>query len=410
MWRRTGIYLVLALAISACSGGSGDYVVPVVAADPQSPFASKLAPCARESGQQRSCRLAELPLLGMQTASPDKAAVMARVATTHPWMAQRFAELLDAMPPEIMRLMRSVNAIIIGSDVRPSFYWRHTGAIYLDPAVLWLSVAEKRSIDPAPDYRSGFGSALQFDVISRYVKDQQYAWFGYRLDDDSERGLGDIVLPVARLLSHELAHAGDFFPPMWLSSLDPQLTINQAADQLERDQRQLSQQLQAATPLQSQQFFDIAEVRFLGREATLQESALRAPDVVDTFATDSANDDYSYVSRFEDVAMLFEETVMAMLFDVQRDVAIAPRPAANESHTVEWGQRNRIYAEGVKQRAQQVAQALMPQADVAGFFAVAPAPTMLRSGVSWNDNLDPQGQSKLWRAGQYQNNPRDEVR
>lgn len=403
------MYLMLVL-LSACSSGSGEAVVPVVAADPQSPYANTLAACARESGEQRSCRLADLPLLGMQTAAPDKAAVMARVATTHPWMAQRFSQLLDVLPADVLGLTRSINAIIIGSDIRPSFYWRHTGAIYLDPAVLWLTVAEKRTIDPLPDYRAGFGSGLQFDLISRYVKDNQYAWFGYSLEDESERRLDDIVLPVARLLLHELAHAGDFFPQQWLAGLDPQWTVAQAAERLERDQRQLSQQLTAASPLHSDLYFDLAEVRFLGRESTPQQRALQAGDAVDSFRGDGANDGYNYVSRFEDVAMLFEETAMALLFDVQRDVAISARPAPDEPHIVEWGQRNRIYVDGVRARAQLVTQALLPQAGVAGFFATAAAPVALRSGQSWNDNLNPQSKTKHAQPGLFQPNPRDEVR
>ncbi|MGJ8669153.1 MAG: hypothetical protein ACSHXK_06660 [Oceanococcus sp.] len=409
MWRNAKLIFLLTL-LSACSQG-GESVMQVKAADPQSPYAQQLAPCTREGGDQRSCRLQQLPLLGMQIEQPSKADIMARVATTHLWMAQRFSELLDAMPAEMYQLMRSVSAIIIGADVRPSFYWQHTGAIYLDPAGLWLTVEEKRSIDPAPDYRQNFGQALQFNVISRYVRDNAYAWYGYSLEDESERELDDIILPMARLLFHELAHAGDFFPQNSLSGLSSQLTVAQAADQIERQQQQISQDLQARFPLQSQLYAELAEVRFLGREARPSEASLKAEEVVAEYRDDGSNDDYAYTSRFEDVAMLFEETMMAMSFAVERDIAIAPVPAAGENHIVEWGQRRRIRAPEVEQRARFVAQSLLPDAAVDAFFVQYSAAQSLRSGASWNDNLDPDGNAaKRLPAGLYQNNPRDEVR
>ena len=410
MWRKAK-WIIIAAALSACGQGGGSSVLLVSPADPQSPYAGQLAPCTREGGNQRSCRLQQLPLIGMQTSQPSKADVMARVATTHPWMAQRFAELLDRFPPEMYALMRSINAIIIGADVRPSFYWRHTGAIYLDPASLWLTVEEKRSIDPAPDYRQGFGQRLQFNVISRYVRDNRYAWFGYSLEDDSERSLDDIVLPMARLLFHELAHAGDFFPMDAVAGLSPELSYAQAAAQLENQQDQVSQALEAQDQLNSQIFFDLAEVRFLGREASTSEANIQVAEVVGEFRDDGANDDYAYVSRFEDVAMLFEETMMAMHYQVERDVALAAVPEPGQSYVVEWGQRRRIRTPGVEERALFVAKSLLPDSPIDAFFAQYAEAQELRSGASWNDNLDPDGSgTKVWPAGLYQDNPRDEVR
>ena len=411
---RYGLCALLLLLLTACEGG-GHSVLPVVAADPTSPYANQLAPCARQSGEQRSCRLADLPMLGMQSNRPDKALVMQRVATTDAWMAQRFSELLERLPADILLLMRSVTAVIIGADVRPSFYWRQTGAIYLDPANLWLSVEEKRSIDPAPDYRAGFGAQLNFEIISRYVLNNDYAWYGYALNDESVRNLDDIVLPMARLLYHELAHAGDFFPTAELDALDRQQTIAQAANRLESSQRQLSQRLQATHALQSQQLFELAEVSFTGRDPSAAELALDAPAIAAEFSPDGSNDDYAYVSRFEDLAMLFEETMMAKNFAVERDVAVTPRPATGEAHIVQWGQRRRITDSAVQPRAQQVASGLLPSIDFAAFFAVYGPPQDLRQGASWNDNLDPAGSGKrVFRPAlgitQPQQLPRDEVR
>lgn len=409
--RRVSIALLSVLFVAACSDGGGAEVAPVYAANPDSPYAAMLAPCARESGDQRSCRLSQLPLLGMSSPSPDKAAVMARVATTHPWMAQRFSELLDVLPSDILSMMRSVTAIIIGSDVRPSFYWSLTGAIYLDPAGLWLTVEEKRTIDPAPDYRSGFGSGLAYRVINRYVFNNTYAWYGYSLSDESERTLDDIVLPTARLLYHELAHAADFLPPDRMGGFNPTWTVLDATRYIENQGLQLSQALQGSQPLNAQLLFDLAAVNFFGQTPSDAQLALRADDISAQFAPDGANDDYAYASRFEDVAMLFEELMMAMNFGVERDVAVAPRPAEGEPHIVDWGQRRRITDPHVIERVRLVGERILPDAPISAFLDSYGPPKSLTRGITWNGNLDPDNPSKAWHvdAGE-QVIARDEVR
>ena len=68
-------------------------------------------------------------------------------------MAVRMREVLTQMPPELLLIMRGVTAIVISYDIRPSFYWQGTGAIYIDPERLWLTTAEQSTIDQTPDYR-----------------------------------------------------------------------------------------------------------------------------------------------------------------------------------------------------------------------------------------------------------------
>ncbi len=393
---------LVALAVTACGGAGRTPIQPVYPAVPEAPYADKLRVCARALGPQRSCSLDELPLIGMESDAPDAALLMERVATTHDWMAQRFAELLPLLPPEILRLSRSLSAVIIGSDVRPSFYWRSTGAIYLDPANLWLSVEEKRSIDPEPDYRAGFGAQLNFHIISRYVLNNDYAWYGYSLSDDSERELADLIAPLSRLLFHELAHAADFFPAVRIPGLDPALNYEAAAQQIAAAQQQPSQNLEARYPLQSQTMFELARVNFFGQEPDDGQLALQPPDVTAHFSPDIASDDYSYSTRHEDLAMLFEELMMDYAFDIRRDVAVANRPAPGQQHIVDWGQRGRIGDAGVRPRVEQAAASLLPELDFSAYFASLGEPQSLQSGRSWNDNLDPSGQSKSTLRGQLQ--------
>ncbi len=393
---------LVALALTACGGAGRTPIQPVYPAVPDAPYADKLRTCARALGPQRSCSLAELPPLALESADPEAALLMQRVATTHDWMAERFAELLPLLPAEILRLSRSLSAVIIGSDVRPSFYWRSTGAIYLDPGNLWLSVAEKRSIDPEPDYRAGFGAQLKFSIISRYVLNNDYAWYGYSLSDDSERELQDLIAPLSRLLFHELAHAADFFPVALIPQLDPALSYEAAAQQIAAAGQQPSQALEAEYPLQSQTLFELARVNFFGLEPNDAQLALRPAEVSAHFSPDIASDDYSYSTRHEDLAMLFEELMMDYAFGIRRDVAVTNRPAPGEPHIVDWGQRGRIGDAGVRPRVELSAESLLPEVDFSAYFASLGAPQAMQSGRSWNDNLDPGGQSKSLLRGQLQ--------
>ena len=69
----------------------------------------------------------------------DTDAIMQRLVVSHDWMGQRFKEVLDILPAEILQLMSGVTAVVIDDDIRPSYYTNWTGAIYLDPANLWLT-------------------------------------------------------------------------------------------------------------------------------------------------------------------------------------------------------------------------------------------------------------------------------
>ncbi len=397
------------LALLAACGGRSPLLLEVHPARPLAPYAERLASCTRASGLQRSCTLVELPLLGMELATPGSEDLMQRVATTHPWMAQRFEELLAYLPASLLELSRSVSALVIAADVRPAFYWRRTAAIYLDPAELWLSVEEKRTIDPSPDFRRDFGSRLNFRIISRYVLNNQYAWYSYSLEDDSERSLEDIIAPLSRLLFHELAHAGDFFPRSSLAQLDRRLTTEAAAEQIAQRGAQLSQRLHEQFPLRSELMTGLAQVNFAGEEADARQLRLQPQDVVAEFQPDDANDDYSYFSRHEDVAMLFEELMMDYSFKIRRDVAVTEPPDAARNYQVEWGERGRIAAEHIAPRAEFIVSRLLPETDFSAYFATQAEAQELRSGAGWNDNLNPQASGKLGRDGAVQWLERDLV-
>nr|WP_245608445.1 hypothetical protein [Shewanella waksmanii] len=139
-------------------------VATTFAYKPNSPYAAVLDTCVYSNQLNEPCNIATLPLIGQQSSRIDKQAIMDRLLVSHQWMGENFERFLTELDPhsDFATLLQSVTAIVISYDVRPSFYWVVTGAIYLDPNDLWLTPEQRDSINEAPDYRSGFSNELAF--------------------------------------------------------------------------------------------------------------------------------------------------------------------------------------------------------------------------------------------------------
>ena len=170
-------------------------------------------------------------------------------------MGDRFKQLLEAMPSDTLQLFNSVSIIIIDSNTRPSFYWIMTGAIYIDPAYLWLTNQEKSNVTKKSDYRNDYGNGLAITPVTRYVKDNHRAYWYYSLSGDEERGFDDIKYAFFRLLFHELAHANDFAPPDSLAELDATSSIFAALEKI--SDKRISKLLYQSDPLQSAMLFEL---------------------------------------------------------------------------------------------------------------------------------------------------------
>lgn len=388
--------LVLAVGLcagllSACGGSGGvnfPHVVKFKPAQVDSPYKDVLVPCLRPATSAALCKLSVLPYIGQATSNPTKADILAHTISTHPWMATRFGELLDKMPNDMLLLFKGVTGVAIGAKIRPSYYDPSTGAIYLDPADLWLSNAERSTISRTPDYRSEFGSELEFATLWRYVKGDVYAWDDYPLDGTFyPRTLEQILIPMAQLLFHELAHANDFMPPALVAQVDPQSLPESRATTFESST--VSVGLTNSMPLNSIVMFDLGKVLFQGVAATTAQKQLSAAQVGLEFAVDGASDAYAYSSQWEDTAMLFEEVMMKYHFNVDRDIAYTDAPAtfSCSAYVVRWGVRNRIGDETVKARAKIIVQQLLGRSDVEDYFSAIPAPRTMQNGLDWCVNI-----------------------
>ena len=380
--------------ISVIDSGNNNAVTdgvfrPAVA---DSPYKSTIVDCVKIVNDHpvTNCKLNVLPFIGQNTNSPTKADIMAQTIVSHPWMAARFEQLLNQMPQDIFLLFRGVTAVVIGADIRPSHYRSDSGAIYLDPADLWLNASERATISKKEDFRSGFSNGLAFRSLWRYVLGKTDAFGYFPLDGPiSSRSISDIVRPMADLLFHELAHANDFMPPAYVAQVNPQLTPPAAIDALASSRVSTGLTLQA--PLNSQMQFGLAQVMFYGAKATETQKRLLPEQVGLDFSIDGANDSYNYSSQFEDTAMLFEEIMMKYHYNADRELAFTDAPPATgatcANYVVRWGVRNRAGDPQVKARAQLIVQKLLGVNNTSAYFANLPTPKSMLTGVDWCSNL-----------------------
>jgi len=351
----------------------------IQAATINNPDAANLINCTVRVQTNSSCNFNLIPLIGMQYTTPTVDQIMSKVLVSHDWMAVRMRQILEAMPAETLLMTRGISAIVISFDVRPSFYFPITSAIYIDPNTLWLSEVERATIDPTPDFRSGFGGELQFTMPWRYVApgDQDLR--------SLDRDLYSVTLRTTSLFYHELAHANDYFYPASLPTINRNIPIQN----LSVSPR--SSLLAGTFPLQSQLMFNLAEISFGGATANTIQRALTAEDVAFEFPADVANDFYNFYTRREDFAMVFEEAMMLYSYAIDRDVAVTNLPQTSNDcvdYVVAWGQRNRVTDNSIKPRALLAVDAILPEVSSSVENLLdSYAPSQMRVGEDFCSNI-----------------------
>src|SRR5688572_9184810 len=365
------------------------------------PFAAALVRCTYEANLQCTgattnlCPLSTLPFLDQTTggAPPTVDQIMDRVVVSHDWMGETFEQLLRTQASQdMLRLFNGVTAIVIGAQVRPSFYYALTGAIYLDAENFWLTAAQRDVINEAPDFRSDFDRDLMYSGVWRYTQNNQNIFVPFPETSRTSRDISYLLAEAGWLLYHELAHASDFLPPSVRPALNNSLSAYENTSPRFQARQLPSDQMTASFPLQSAQLAGLAQVKFFGATADATQRTYTPNDVADFFAADRATDEYSYSTTREDLAMTFEEFMMVRNHAWRRDVAITDKIGPNTTSSnliVRFGQRGRIGETAIKPRAQLAVQELAPWVLQADPNAVAnlPAPVAMRVGDSWTNNL-----------------------
>lgn len=373
----------------------GEHVARVHAYRPSGPYAAALRRCVYDSALRDStlCPLSQLPFLAQETggALPTIEQVMNRLLVSHDWIGRNFEAFLREHDSagDFRRMLQSVTAIVIGTQVRPSFYYAGTGAIYLDADNFWLEPDERDTVNEAPDFRSSFGDQLQYTSLWRYVRGNTNIFRAYDARVRETRGTLALLDEAGWLMFHELAHALDFLPPSAYGTLVPSagawanIAPRVQAGQLTSDR------VPALFPLSSSALAGLGQVRFFGATADATQKAYSPQQVAAFFAADLATDDYAYASPREDIAMTLEEFLMSRRLGLRRDFALTARWApgtTGSSALVVWGQRGRVAEPALRSRLRLVVQQLTPWI-AAGEVDLLLPPIAMRAGDSWTGNL-----------------------
>ena len=371
---------------SSSSSTRPSSVVETFAFNQSSSDADDLQACAYFSPNTATCDFARLPYLGADTSNPTVNDVMSRVLVSHRWMGDNFRTMLARMPPEILPLFRSITVVVIASDIRPAYYSAGYGAIYLDASFVALTPEQQASITDEEDYRSGFGSDLQFRMPWRMVRDNR--WILAHRDADGSRRIEDLTPFLGVLLFHELAHAVDYMPAGEIAGL----SLNQKPYQV--SDARLSSSVSNAYPLTSQVMKDLASVSFHGTVSTATQRALQPDDMIGEFPPDGAAQYYSYSTVREDFATLFDSVMMSFAFGIARDVGITDVPVSGlrSDGVVAWGQRGRITDTAVINRVRVAVRGVYANDSailgaVEAYLDDLPTPTSMRAGETWGENV-----------------------
>jgi hypothetical protein len=356
-----------------------------------SPYAASLVDCVYKNtiDFSETCTFNTLPLIAQDTTTPTVDDIMDRVVVSHEWMGKRFKDFIENydVNGDFKNLLRATTAIVISYDVRPSFYWAVTGAIYLDPSYFWLTPDERDTINQAPDFRAAFGNELNFVMPWRYVKDNDYPNTFTPIGERKERLPGDAVYSLIALMYHELAHANDFFPSSQWGNYSRSERILDAVNTQFNASGFESDKLNNAIPLLSQEMKDLAQVRFGGESPDDIQKSYTPSDVTQFFSNDQAPDFYNYSSIRENYAMLFDGFMMKARYGIDRDVAVTNQPDVN-GYTVDWGQRGRIGEESIKPKVSYVIARILPEFSQAkSIIDSLLKPIQMTQGKSWRDNL-----------------------
>ncbi|MDO6575908.1 hypothetical protein [Alteromonas stellipolaris] len=367
---------------------------------PNSPYAAALDACVYNNELTSSCTFAQLPLIGQQTESPTIDDILDRTYVSHPWMGEAFEQFLQTSnsSEDLLQMLRATNAVVISYDIRPSFYWAVTGAIYLDANNFWRSPEERDTINTQPDYRSGFGSDLDFSVFWRYIKDAAYYYpqTGLAASARATRTQQGVDAALTWLMYHELAHANDFFDYTTWSSLSNSNTplnyVNSNAP--------LSTGLENTLPLTSSELHALAQVRYGGDDANSTQRTYTAAQVANWFASDGAVTFYSYYTEREDFANLVERFMMLYRMDASADVAIFSGDAVDDgSYDVTWGQRDRINDSNLQLRVDYAVSRVLPELDIPAIQAAMPTPTLFPADSTWFNTVDLDNEESVQLTG-----------
>jgi len=357
--------------------------------NPNAEYSDEIQECIYSNTTDYYCNLGKIPFIGSQNPTPTVDNIMDRVLVSHDWMGIRFKNFLEQVDTsnDIKNLMGATRSIVISYDIKPSFFWAGTGAIYIDAKYFWVTPQERDTVDATPDFRSNFDKDLQFRDPWRVIKDNNYAYSTPLIESRSIRTVEQSQYYVLRVFYHELAHANDFFPPRaWSSAANSDLPWTYSSNN-----QPDSDNLASTYTLNSQEMYALGDVMFQGNTATPTQQNYTPAQVSDFFFPFSGTNSYNYSTKREDYAMLAEEYLMGYRYGIQYDQGIT---GLAPDYIISTAERGRVALDRIRPRAEFVISRILPSIDVQAASATLAAPITLDSGISWWDALVPSSQAK----------------
>lgn len=399
---RTRIRLLAAIVVSAlfvagCGNGGDDTVriadkdkvyditsagAPVQPANPASPYAEQLVDCvyAPQLRLSQLCSLATLPLIGQDTDSVDVETIMDRVLVSHPWMAERFREVLTTLPLASLDPFRSVTAVVIASDQPRSYFLGTTLAIYLDDSRLWLSAAEHATHPNAlPPFADG---PFKYRLVERGRTSTGQVVIPPK--PDAPRTIDDIRYALAARLYNLLGAAADIVPPTMAAGVARSLRPVEVFEMNSMNSRTLGTELQRQHPLRSVLLRDLASVPLSGDAAN--DLLTTEPETVAAeYAADGGFRMRDFSNPHLDSADLIELAALKYFLGVDVEIAfVRSKIHPDGGSEIVWGQRDRLADAKVGVRARFVAESAYSNGlDWPGLFDELATPQFLTPGTSW---------------------------
>ncbi|MGZ2369994.1 hypothetical protein ACXR6G_09430 [Ancylomarina sp. YFZ004] len=346
--------------------------IPVYGAVDDNTYAESLYNLYRAPFDETYPNLQELPLLGQIHEVITVDDIMERLIVSDDWMASNFRYVLESIPSSFLQLFKPITAIVITRDLKPSFYWPSTAAIYLDPYRFYINAEERATIPTKKDYRNDYGKDFQFVMPYTYYRKGEYLYPSERTKEEM-RNIG------FNLLAHELAHANDYISAINITDVPKEGYIRDYEHSL------LSNKMTKNFPLQSEILKEVGNVRYQGKAITKKLKKLSPADIVSEFINDFSNDDYNYSTDREDFAMIFEEFAMKYYLDFDRGVAVTEK---TEYFIVEWGQLGRIREDHLSEKINYVVSSLIPTLDVKSALSSFGDPIPFTKDLNWWENID----------------------
>lgn len=297
--------------------------------------------------RQKLCNIDKLPPIVLEDNSMAINTIMSRVLVSEEWMGDRFRDFLlaNSHHKDFQELLKPVTAIVISENIKVPFYWALTGAIYLSPYDFYLNKNEKLSISNPYDYHSFIANNAPTIFLWRYVKNNH----DIALTLDGIREKSSLYYNIASLMYHELAHANDYYPLSKINTFNKSLPL---IDNIATNHELISSQMSYLYPLKSNDLKLIALYNFNRTPIDNQILNIESSILLNNLIDDNASDLYNYVDNKEDLAMIFEETMMKYRYDIDREIGVAKNTGSLDEYMLVGGQKNRIFAPNISLKAQ----------------------------------------------------------